>query len=443
MGRLKLTIEEMQEIADKRGGNCLSMKYVDNRTKLEWTCEKKHIWWATPGHIKRERWCPHCAGTKKLTIKEMQEIAKNRGGKCLSTEYISNDTKLEWQCADGHRWLATPHSVKRGSWCPKCTNFIGEKIFRMNFECVFQESFLKARPKWLTGEYKVSLELDAYCKKLKLAGEYNGKHWHKDKISKNRDKLTVEGCKKQGVSLLTIDARNNYENIIDDIITECDIHNILLPNPICYIYYKDLPIYLPSKLMEMHEIAENNGGKCLSTEYINNNTKLEWECAEGHRWFAIPSSIKLGSWCLVCSGRKKGTITDMQKLAKDRGGKCLSTKYINSKTKLEWQCANGHTWWATPSCIQREQWCPICNGGGSNSQNYYITQYQKIARKRNGKCLSKKYINNRKKLEWECIEGHRWFAIPNSIQQGSWCPICGRKKQANSRRKKSNLIRKV
>ncbi|PKM92484.1 MAG: hypothetical protein CVU81_00175, partial [Euryarchaeota archaeon HGW-Euryarchaeota-1] len=48
------------------------------------------------------------------------------------------------------------------------------------------------------------------------------------------------------------------------------------------------------------------GGKCLSTKYINANTKLKWQCKEGHRWEAIPSSIKKGSWCPVCARKNKG-----------------------------------------------------------------------------------------------------------------------------------------
>ena len=38
----------------------------------------------------------------KISIEEMQEIARKRGGKCLSKKYINAHTKLEWQCANGH-----------------------------------------------------------------------------------------------------------------------------------------------------------------------------------------------------------------------------------------------------------------------------------------------------------------------------------------------------
>ena len=42
----------------------------------------------------------------------------------------------------------------------------------------------------------------------------------------------------------------------------------------------------------MQEIAESRGGKCLSSNYLNAHAKLLWECSEGHQWEAIPSNIK-------------------------------------------------------------------------------------------------------------------------------------------------------
>ncbi|CAI2198996.1 4160_t:CDS:2, partial [Funneliformis geosporum] len=35
---------------------------------------------------------------------------------------------------------------------------------------------------------------------------------------------------------------------------------------------------------------------------------------------------------------------DMQNLAKAKNGKCLSDKYYDAHTKLEWQCEKGHKW---------------------------------------------------------------------------------------------------
>ena len=59
---------------------------------------------------------------KKLTLEEMQRIAAERGGKCMSDTYVDNGTKLLWECAENHQWEAVSGSIKSGRWCPECAN---------------------------------------------------------------------------------------------------------------------------------------------------------------------------------------------------------------------------------------------------------------------------------------------------------------------------------
>ena len=236
----KTNLNKMNELAAKKGGKCLSEKYIDSSTKLSWECSEFHSWKATPDTIKRGRWCPECSGSKQLTIEGVQELAIERGGKCLSDEYDNSSTKLRWECSERHVWKAALDSIKQGSWCPECS------------------------------------------------GSQN---------------LTIE---------------------------------------------------------EMQEVAVERGGQCLSDEYINTTANLRWQCAEHHKWEAAPDSITQGSWCPECSRSKRLTIVGMQEIASERGGKCLSDKYINSSTKLTWECGEHHIWEAAPSDIKRKRWCPEC-----------------------------------------------------------------------------------
>tara|TARA_Y100000031_G_scaffold137032_1_gene161636 strand:+ start:209 stop:601 length:393 start_codon:yes stop_codon:yes gene_type:complete len=112
---------------------------------------------------------------------------------------------------------------------------------------------------------------------------------------------------------------------------------------------------------EMRSIAEERGGKCLSDTYVNANRKLLWECTEGHQWEAKPNSIKIGTWCQACARElTKGTIKEMQRIARKRGGKCLSDTYVNNQTKLLLECAEGHQWEVRPNSIKSGSWCPHC-----------------------------------------------------------------------------------
>ncbi len=58
-----------------------------------------------------------------FTIEDMQQAAAYRGGKCLSAAMTQGDwdTPLEWECAEGHRFTASPRVVLLGGhWCPEC-----------------------------------------------------------------------------------------------------------------------------------------------------------------------------------------------------------------------------------------------------------------------------------------------------------------------------------
>jgi hypothetical protein len=54
-------------------------------------------------------------------------------------------------------------------------------------------------------------------------------------------------------------------------------------------------------LNDLHDLATTKGGKCLSTIYVNFDAHYLWECSKGHKWKAIADSIKRGSWCPECS----------------------------------------------------------------------------------------------------------------------------------------------
>jgi very-short-patch-repair endonuclease len=129
---------------------------------------------------------------------------------------------------------------------------------------------------------------------------------------------------------------------------------------------------------------------------------------------------------------QKKTIQDMQNVAKIKGGICISDEYLDARTPLRWGCSKGHEWMAAPVNItSRNSWCPFCQG--QKSEKASIDYMRQIALERGGKCSSEVYINSKTKLKWECNQGHQWEAIPlNVINKGSWCPECHRPKKNKS-----------
>lgn len=179
-------------------------------------------------------------------------------------------------------------------------------------------------------------------------------------------------------------------------------------------------------ILEMQNIALQRGGWCLSTEYVNAKTKLWWQCKNGHIWNARPDNIKQNEWCPYCINRYK-IIEDMQELAKNNEGECLSNKYINNHTKLQWKCKYNHIWESIPNNILRGTWCPICAG----VKRLTLKDMQIMALKREGYCLSNEYINNATELLWQCKNEHIWKAKPRNIHNGQWCPQCHDNKISN------------
>jgi hypothetical protein len=438
----KLPSEIMHQLAKEKGGRCLSKVYVNSSSKLHWECSKGHRWYTRLADIKKGHWCPHCSGIARLTIEEMQEIANNRGGKCLSKNYKNNRTLLQWQCAEGHRWEAKPDHIVRGRWCPQCSSGLGERICRAFFEQIFQRNFSKTRPEWLINNKGNQMELDGYCEELNLAFEHQGEQHYSTKVHfirsedelKQRqkdDQLKLTLCKQKGITLIhvsEIPSRLSIENIKEFIKEECKANNISLPNNFDFIQIDLKPAYISTLAKEMlsqlQTIARERGGKCLSNYYVNDNTKLLWECAEGHQWEAIPNSIKNGRWCPICIGKHQ-TIENMQELAMEKGGKCLSNDYLGSKNKLLWECAKGHQWEAIPNSIKNGRWCPQCGiKRRSQMRKLTITDMRKLAFDKGGECLSEKYVNSNTKLLWKCAKGHQWEAVPSAVKSRTWCPVC-------------------
>jgi hypothetical protein len=116
----KLTIQAMACLANERGGRCISPVYVNSTMPLLWECATGHRWSAAPGGIKKGSWCPECAGVRRGTLEEIQRLAESRGGKCLSKHYLNGASKLRWKCSADHSWSATPSQISKGHWCSFC-----------------------------------------------------------------------------------------------------------------------------------------------------------------------------------------------------------------------------------------------------------------------------------------------------------------------------------
>lgn len=175
-------------------------------------------------------------------------------------------------------------------------------------------------------------------------------------------------------------------------------------------------------IYKLNKLAKIKGGKLLSTDYKNAMQKLEWKCAKGHIFYSSTNAVKdLGYWCLKCSGKEKLSIEILQKDAAKKGGMIISKVYKNSFSKYKWKCSLGHIWSMKASSVRNGQWCPKC----STKAPLKLDDLKLLAKKRGGILLSKKYMNAHQKLKWQCAEGHIWLADAAHIKyKKTWCLKC-------------------
>jgi hypothetical protein len=118
---LRLGIEHLRAEAAKRGGKCLSADYDTVEQELEWQCAKGHVWRAKASHVLEGTWCPHCArDAMRLGIEKMRQFAWSREGECLSDTYVNSGMPLLWRCASGHEFSMSYDNANAGHWCPTC-----------------------------------------------------------------------------------------------------------------------------------------------------------------------------------------------------------------------------------------------------------------------------------------------------------------------------------
>ena len=178
-----------------------------------------------------------------------------------------------------------------------------------------------------------------------------------------------------------------------------------------------------SYIQEAREIAENNQGRCISEICPTTKNKIILICKLGHQWSMTFGNLKYKKqWCKKCfSQSQKNALIDAQKLALSKNGKCMSTKYINNHSKLQWACKNNHIFHASFNKVSQGRWCPYC----SKKVKHTIEIAQNIALQKLGLCLSSEYKNLKTNLLWQCKKGHIWEATLNNIKNHKrWCPEC-------------------
>ncbi|RHZ77555.1 hypothetical protein Glove_176g3 [Diversispora epigaea] len=149
----KLNISVAQE--------CISENYINNKSPLLWECKNNHQFRLSLAEVKNSKcWCREC---KKLSLEFAQNLANKKGGKCISSSYCNRRSPLSWSCFKGHSWFARIDQIQRGTWCPYCSKNKREKLCQKIVSKYLGPPSKIRRPDFLkTSNSPIGLELDIY-----------------------------------------------------------------------------------------------------------------------------------------------------------------------------------------------------------------------------------------------------------------------------------------
>lgn len=461
------------------------MKSGKSSPVLRWKCSNGH---ELSRNLCRQKdkiyFCEICENGENTSIEDLRTLATARGGECLSIEYINGKTPYKWKCQHKHIWSASWFHVSSGNtWCPYCNHSTAEKICRLVFEKAYDADFPTLKPKWMLYKNKKTLELDGYNEELKIAFEHNGsQHYIVDgyftrteeslKSIKDRDEFKLMTCARDDIKVKLViirelDICGESRAIISKIIDECAEQGLILPNQDKILKIDINEAFTDTPYKRFLEHIKKTRVELVS-EFKKMDERVTFRHIDcGYQWTAKPKCVLQGNnGCRRCNIRngknKKWTVELLDRMVKElHNGRCIrvDNKPGRDGLKFVFECQCGNVFQMTPSKAKSGRWCPTCNINRKISERLALKEervkakaagqpipgiksrkidpekaaiheskmlagLQEVCIKRGGQCLIEKWRGNATKGAFRCEYGHKWDAAPYSIKSGNWCPYC-------------------
>ena len=371
----------------------------NSNKKVWWKCSKGHEWQSTVANRNNGNGCPYCLGRYAVkgendlqTVNPalVKEWNYEKNDDLKPEEFTANSNKdVWWKCSKGHVWHASIANRSKGNGCPVCNS---ER--KTSFPEYALAYYLKRSGLDVVHSYRAKgYELDIYIPSLKIAIEYDGYYWHKNRMRKDIEKNYK--CKKDGIKLYRLreglpplnDSSIDYivqenqknlskvlEAVLSEIIGDCisvdmETDAVAIEN-LRVLTEKENSLFFsnPETTGEWH--YEKNG--VLKPEHFapNSHRKVWWKCQIGHEWQASIANRNKGRGCPYCSGKKvlpgyndlqtvNPALANEWNYEKNTGVRPMDVT-PNSNKKAWWICSNGHEWEAKINNRNNGNGCPIC-----------------------------------------------------------------------------------
>ena len=389
-----------------------------------------------------------------------QEWDYEENGNLYPDAVTANSSKsVWWICRKGHKWRAKINNRNNGNGCPVCNSERHTSYPEYAIIYYLRKNGLKP-----IHSYKgLGYELDIYIPSQKIAIEYDGYYWHRNKTKKDLDKNAK--CNRDGITLYRI--REGLLPLNDTSVDyTVEKNGKDLPQILSHLFSRMLGISVDVDLnrdaIEIENLREHAEKECsvlsanpqlaaewnyekngyLKPEHFlpSSGKKVWWKCSEGHEWEAVVSNRYKGIGCPYCSGKKPiPGFNDLQtsnpSLAEEwdyekNNGLTPIDVMPNSGKKVWWRCRKGHEWQARIADRNRGRRCPYCAGRYAVSGKNDLQTVNPILAKewdyeKNEDLTPADVLpNSNKMVWWKCKNGHQWQAVINSRNSGCGCPYC-------------------
>lgn len=177
--------------------------------------------------------------------------------------------------------------------------------------------------------------------------------------------------------------------------------------------------------------------------------KSWWICDKGHDYQATPNNRVNGSRCPTCYGSSATkynnlVITNPSLISEWASDNPMSPYDIKkgSPKKIIWECKKGHKWTSTIKSKLKINKCLVCYGLTSSGKRSFKTEYPHIAKEwSDTNTFSSDTITSgsKKKVWWNCSNGHEYLKSILHRKRGQGCPICYREHRKKCENKNSTI----
>lgn len=166
--------------------------------------------------------------------------------------------------------------------------------------------------------------------------------------------------------------------------------------------------------------------------------KVWWQCKKGHEWKAGIAYRGRGRGCPYCDGKKVSKDNCLATLHPEAAKEWhpskngdLSPKKVtpHSQKKVWWQCKNGHEWQSSVGYRTMGYGCPYCDGRKVSKDNCLATLNPQLASEwhpTKNRILNPENVTpfSKKRVWWQCKNGHSWKASILDRHNGENCKKC-------------------